>query len=80
MSTDCRQYRTIKTTGPHKLLIVKACATVAEVRQGGQCVARPNNNEQRHKAKAVSQCGRKWTLFAAQNFAVWNRIVDSNVL
>jgi hypothetical protein len=43
MSTACRQFRTTKMIGSHKLLIVQGSATVAEGRQGGQEVTPPNN-------------------------------------
>ena len=43
MSTACRQFRTSKMIGSHKLLIVQGCATVAEGRQGRQEVTSLND-------------------------------------
>ena len=70
MSTDCRQYRTSKLSGAYKLLIVKGCATVFEERQVGPVVTHPNNNAERRKANAVSNCGVNRTLFSAKNSRV----------
>ena len=67
MLTDCRQHRTSKRSGAHKLLIVQGCATVSEERQVGQIVTHSNNNAERRKANVVSHCGGEQTLFIAKN-------------